>query len=153
MYYSAGVHDTKSLQNDFYSASGNMTNFLCSSLPLKDSVTYKKGQLDIKSDTPPFADLHGVIAQYQGDSNIVVLQAGKPVWASGHTLTQGCGFPTKCNMVFQGDGNLVTYYQGKPLFTTNTDGRGETLEVVNHAPWIQIKDGSGNVIWDTTMSK
>lgn len=152
MYYPAGVRDTKNLQQDFYSASGNMTNFLCSSLPLGDSVRYGKGQLDIKSDAPPFANLHGVVAQYQGDSNVVVLQAGKPVWASGHTLSQGCGNPTQCHMVFQGDGNLVTYYQGMSLWATNTDGRGETLEIVNHAPWIQILDRAGKVIWDTTKS-
>lgn len=87
VYWPNGVSGNKNLQSDFFAASGNMTNFLCSSLHLADSITYKKGELDVISDSGPFANLHGVISQYQGDSNIVVLQAGKPVWASGHTLS------------------------------------------------------------------
>ena len=152
MFYPASVQDATNLQQDFYAASGQMTNFLCSSSGLGSSARYSKGQLSIQSDTGPFANLNGVIAQYQGDSNVVVLQNGQPVWASGHTLEQGCGSPTQCFMAFQGDGNLVTYYQGSPVWATNTDGRGETLRVLNQAPWIQVLDGADNVIWDTTQS-
>lgn len=143
---------SKNLQSDFVASNGNMTNFLCSSLPLSDSKTFQKGQLDIVSDSGPFADLHGVIAQYQGDSNVVVLQAGKPVWASGHTLGQGCGKPSGCRLRFGADGNLGTYYNNALQWSSNTGGRGSTMVVINKAPWIQIKDGSGNVIWDTTKS-
>lgn len=151
-YWGPGVAGSKNLQSDFYSASGNMTNFLCTSTPLADSITYKGNELNVVSDSGPFADLHGVIAQYQGDSNVVVLQAGKPVWASGHTLSQGCGNPSKCRLIFQGDGNLVTYYDGQPQWSSGTGGRGSTVTIINKAPWIQIRDASGNVIWDTTKS-
>lgn len=56
-------------------------------------VSFQKDELDILSGPDPFVDLHGVIVQYQGDNNVVMLQAGKPGWASGHTLNQGCGSP------------------------------------------------------------
>lgn len=152
VYWDQGVSGSKNLQGDFYNASGNMTNFLCTSAPLGDSKTYRKNELNVVSDSGPFADLHGVIAQYQGDSNVVVLQGGNPVWASGHTLSQGCGNPSKCRLIFQGDGNLVTYYDSKVQWASNTDGRGDSVTIINKAPWIQIKDASGNVIWDTTQS-
>lgn len=152
VYFPAGVQGSKNLQQEFVASSANMTNFLCSSLPLGDSKTFQKGQLDIVSDSGPFADLHGVIAQYQGDNNLVVLQAGRPVWATGHTLDQGCGKPSGCRLRFGADGNLATYYNGNVQWSSNTGGRGSTMEVVNRAPWILIKDGSGNVIWDTAKS-
>ena len=109
------------------------------------------------SDSGPFADLHGVIMQYQGDNNVVVLDTTNPsgetpVWASGHTVSGGCGSPSLCDMVFQGDGNLVTYYNGAPQWSTGTAGVGNTMKCLNTAPWIQILDASGNVVWDTTKS-
>lgn len=154
VYFAAGVTGSKSLQPEFAASSGNMTNFLCSSLPLPTTKTFQRGQLDVVSDAGPFADLQGgVIAQYQGDSNVVVLQGGKPVWASGHTLAQGCGKPSGCRLRFGTDGNLGTYYNDAPQWSSNTGGgRGAAMVVLNKAPWIQIKDGSGNVIWDTTKS-
>lgn len=152
MYYPNGISGSKNLQGEFVASNGNMTNFLCTGLPLGDSKTFQKGQLDIVSDSGPFADLHGVIAQYQGDNNLVVLQAGKPVWASGHTLDQGCGKPSGCRLRFGADGNLASYYNNAQQWSSNTGGRGNTMVVINKAPWIQIKDGSGNVIWDTTQS-
>ncbi|KAJ4165223.1 hypothetical protein LMH87_006864 [Akanthomyces muscarius] len=152
VYFPAGVTGSKNLQPEFAASSGNMTNFLCSSLPLADAKTFQKSQLDVVSDSGPFADLHGVVAQYQGDSNVVVLQGGKPVWASGHTLSQGCGKPSGCRLRFGADGNLGTYYNNALQWSSNTGGRGSTMVVMNKAPWIQIKDGSGNVIWDTTKS-
>lgn len=91
-----------------------------------------------------------VIAQYQGDNNLVVLQAGSPVWASGHTLSGGCN--GGCQLKFGSDGNLGSYFNGAVQWSTNTSGRGQTMVVINQAPWIQIKDASGNVIWDTTQS-
>lgn len=152
VYFPAGVTGSKSLQSEFVASQGNVTNFLCSRLPLADSKTFQKGQLEIASDSGPFADLHGVTAQYQGDNNVVVLQGGKPVWASGHTLSQGCGKPSGCRLRFGADGNLGAYYNNGLQWSSNTGGRGSSMVVMNKAPWIQIKDGSGNVIWDTTKS-
>ncbi|KAK5994330.1 hypothetical protein PT974_04803 [Cladobotryum mycophilum] len=152
LYYPAGVTGQQNLQQGFAASSGNMTNFLCSSLPLPDSITFQKGQLNVVSDSGPFADLHGSYAQYQGDSNVVVLASGSPVWASGHTLSQGCGSPSQCRLQFDSNGNLATTYQGAVQWSSGTSGRGNTLVMINHAPWIQIKDASGNVIWDTTQS-
>ncbi|KAJ6785892.1 hypothetical protein PWT90_07918 [Aphanocladium album] len=152
VYFPAGVTGSKNLQSDFVASNGNMTNFLCTSLPLSDSKVFQKGQLDIVSDSGHFTDLHGVIAQYQGDNNVVVLQAGKPVWAIGHTLGPGCSKPSGCRMRFGADGNLGTCYNNALQWSSNTGGRGSTMVVLNKAPWIQIKDGSGNVIWDTTKS-
>jgi hypothetical protein len=126
--------------------------FLCTSLPLPDSVSFQKGELDIVSDTGPFAHIYGVIAQYQGDNNIVVLQAGKPVWASGHMLDQGCGSPSACRMRFDEKDNLGTYFNNQLQWSSNTSGRGSSMVVLNKAPWIQIKDASDGVIWDTTKS-
>lgn len=95
--------------------------------------------------------------QYQGDSNVVVLNTTNPsgetaVWASGHTVSSGCGSPSVCDLTFQGDGNLVTYYNGTPQWSTGTAGVGNTMKCLNAAPWIQILDASGNVVWDTTKS-
>lgn len=145
---------TQNLQSGFSAASANVTNFLCSSLPLPNSVTFADGSLNIASDTGPFANLHGVIAQYQGDNNLVVLDTltGNAVWASGHTISGGCGSPSLCKLSFQGDGNLVTYYNSKVQWSTNTAGTGASMKVLNAAPWIQIFDKTGNVIWDTTKS-
>ncbi|RFU81102.1 hypothetical protein TARUN_1111 [Trichoderma arundinaceum] len=152
IYYPAGVTGAQNLQSGFVATPGNATNFLCSSTPLPNSVSFNPGQLTIVSDSGPFADLHNVIAQYQGDNNLVVLQAGSPVWASGHTLDQGCGNPSGCQLKFGSDGNLGTYFNGALQWSTNTSGRGKSMVVLNQAPWIQIKDNSGNVIWDTTKS-
>jgi hypothetical protein len=151
------VTGTTNLQSGFVQASANVTNFLCSSTPLPSSVSYNKGALYIASDSPPFADLHGVIMQYQGDSNVVVLNTTNPsgetpVWASGHTVSSSCGSPSVCDLTFQGDGNLVTYYNGTPQWSTGTAGVGSTMKCLNAAPWIQILDASGNVVWDTTKS-
>lgn len=152
IYYPAGLTGTKNLQSGFVAAPGNTTNFLCSTIALPNSVTFNAGSLTISTDTGPFASLHNVIAQYQGDNNLVVLQSGTPVWASGHTLSQGCGSPSGCQLRFDSSGNLGTYFNGAVQWQTNTGGRGKTMVVLNSAPWIQIKDGSGNVIWDTTKS-
>lgn len=157
IYYPAGVTGTKNLQSDFVAASANVTNFLCSTTPLPSSVTFSKGSLDIVPDMGPFANLHGIIMQYQGDNNVVVLDTTNPngetaVWASGHTISGGCGSPSVCDMVFQGDGNLVTYYNGMPEWSTRTAGVGNTMKCLNTSPWIQILDASGNVVWDTTKS-
>ncbi|UKZ78827.1 hypothetical protein TrVFT333_006572 [Trichoderma virens FT-333] len=152
IYYPAGLTGNQNLQSGFVAAPGNTTNFLCSTIALPNSVTFNAGQLTISTDTGPFASLHNVIAQYQGDNNLVVLQAGKPVWASGHTLSQGCGSPSGCQLRFDSSGNLGTYFNNAVQWQTNTSGRGKTMVVLNQAPWIQIKDGSGNVIWDTTKS-
>jgi hypothetical protein len=151
------VTGTKSLQSDFQEASANVTDFLCSTTPLPSSVSYAKAALNIVSDSPPFADLHGVIMQYQGDNNVVVLDttgsSGETVvWASGHTVSGGCGSPSTCDLVFQGDGNLVTSYNGAAQWSTGTAGVGNTMKCLNTAPWIQILDASGNVVWDTTKS-
>jgi hypothetical protein len=56
-------------------------------------------------------------------------------------------------MTFQEDGNLVTYYGSTLEFSTGTAGSGATMVCLDTAPWIQILDTSGNVIWDTTKSK
>ncbi|KAL7957264.1 hypothetical protein V8C34DRAFT_286448 [Trichoderma compactum] len=152
IYYPAGLTGSQDLQSGFVAAPGNTTNFLCSTTALPNSVTFNPGQLTISTDTGPFASLHNVIAQYQGDNNLVVLQAGTPVWASGHTLDQGCGSPSGCQLRFDSSGNLGTYFNNAVQWQTNTGGRGATMVVLNSAPWIQIKDGSGNVIWDTTNS-
>jgi hypothetical protein len=94
--------------------------------------------------------------QYQGDSNVVVYDTTNPsgwkaVWVSGHTVSN-CGSPTTCYMNFQGDGNLVTYYSSTPEWSTGTAGKGATMVCLDKAPWIQILDAGGNVIWDTTKS-
>lgn len=155
VYYPQGVAGSQSLQQEFVPSTGNITNFLCTSTPLPGSVSYAKGTLDIVSDSGPFASLHGAIMQYQGDSNVVVLDTttGKPAWASGHTVSGGCGNPSTCHLVFQGDGNLVTYYNNAPQWSTGTAGRGATMLCKNTTPWIQILDVAGQVIWDTTQSK
>ncbi|KAL6859464.1 hypothetical protein J3F83DRAFT_749011 [Trichoderma novae-zelandiae] len=150
IYYPPGVTGQQNLQSGFVAAPGNVTNFLCSSPPLPSSASFNAGSLTIGPDTGPFADLHGVIAQYQGDNNVVVLQNGSPVWASGHTLSQGCN--GGCQLRFDSSGNLGTYFNGAVQWSTNTGGLGKTMVVINSAPWIQIKDGSGNVIWDTSKS-
>ncbi|KAL7920719.1 hypothetical protein ACQKWADRAFT_153533 [Trichoderma austrokoningii] len=152
IYYPAGISGSQNLQSGFVATPDNATNFLCSSLPLPNSVTFSPGQLSVVSDSGPFAKLHNVIAQYQGDNNLVVLQEGTPVWASGHTLPNGgnCGSPSGCILTFGSDGNFASFFNGVQQWSTNTSGSGKSLVVFNQAPWIQIKDGSGNVIWDTT---
>ena len=134
-----------------------MSNFLCTTSPLPASVSYEPNQLNIASNAPPFARLHGIVMQYQGDSNVVVYNTTNPagwtaVWASGHTVAS-CGNPTQCQMSFQGDGNLVTYYGSTAEWSTGTAGTGAKMVCTNEEPWIQILNDSGNVIWDTTMSQ
>lgn len=95
--------------------------------------------------------------QYQGDNNVVVLDTTNPngevaVWSSGHTVSAGCSSPSTCDMVFQSDGNLVTSYNGVAQWSTGTAGVGNTMMCLDVAPWIQILDASGNVVWDTTKS-
>lgn len=155
IYYPAGISGSQNLQSGFVATPGNATNFLCSTLPLPNSVTFSPGQLTVVSDSGPFATLHNVIAQYQGDNNLVVLQEGSPVWASGHTLPNGgnCGSPSGCRLIFGSDGNLGSYFNGAQQWSTNTSGSGKSMVVLNQSPWIQIKDGSGNVIWDTTKNQ
>jgi hypothetical protein len=154
IYYPPGVTGSQTLQSGFAAASANVTNFLCSTTPLPNSVSYTTGALDIVSDSSPFASLHGITMQYQGDNNVVVLNTtgNTPVWASGHTVSSGCGSPSLCDMIFQGDGNLVTYYNNTPQWNTGTQGVGSTMVCLNTAPWIQISDAAGKVVWDTTKS-
>ncbi|RFU35451.1 hypothetical protein B7463_g849, partial [Scytalidium lignicola] len=156
VYYPAGVIGAQTLQSGFVAAPSNVTNFLCTSEPLPNSVSFTPNSLNIVSDSPPFANLHGVIIQYQGDSNIVAYDTTNPngfspVWASGHTVSS-CGSPSLCRLSFQGDGNFVSYFNNTPLFTSGTSGRGAQMTCLNTAPYIQIFDASGAVIWDTTDS-
>ncbi len=74
------------------------------------------------------------------------------MWASGHTVAGGCGSPSMCHLNFQGDGNLVAYFGDEVVWTTDTAGKGNEMRCVDEAPWIQILDPAGSVIWDTTMS-
>jgi hypothetical protein len=60
--------------------------------------------------------------------------------------------PSLWHINFQGDGNLVTYYNNVPQWSTGTAGTGATMLFLGTAPWIQILDVNGNVIWDTTKS-
>ncbi|MCJ1251674.1 hypothetical protein MMC30_008909 [Trapelia coarctata] len=156
VYYPAGLTGFKNLQSNFVPATANITNFLCTTPPLPSSITYMLNSLAIASDAPPFAKLHGVIMQYQGDSNVVVYNTTnpsgwQPVWASGHTVAS-CGSPSLCSLNFQGDGNLVTYYNHTPLWSSGTAGTGQKMVCLDAAPWIEILDAAGNVIWDTTHS-
>jgi len=155
IYYPAGVTGTTSLQSDFIAATSNVTNFLCTTTPLPSSVIYTPG-FSITSDASRFATLHGIIMQYQGDSNIVVENTTNPsgweaVWASSHTVSN-CGSPSLCTMNFTTDGNLATYYDGTMEFSTGTTGTGATMVCLDEAPWIRILDAGGNVVWDTTDS-
>ncbi len=156
VWYPAGVSGTTNLQSGFVAGASNLTNFLCTSTPLPTRQTYGLNQLAIASDAPPFATLPNIIMQYQGDSNVVVYSTSTgnyvPEWASGHTVSGGCGSPTTCHLDFQGDGNLVAYHGSEAMWATNTDGRGNEMRCFDEAPWIQILDAAGNVIWDTTMS-
>jgi hypothetical protein len=157
IYWPPGVTGPQTLQSDFIAATANVTNFLCSTTPLPSSVSFPLNGLQVVSDTPPFASLKGVIMQYQGDNNVVVLTTTgpnglEPVWASGHTLANGCGNPSLCEMFFQGDGNLVTYFNNTPQWDTGTQGVGNSMLCLDQAPWIKILDVSGNAVWDTTMS-
>lgn len=156
VYYAPGVVGTQSLQSGFVQAPSNVSNFLCTSEPLPSTVSFTPNSLNIVSDSPPFCNLHGIIIQYQGDSNIVAYNttnpAGRtPVWASGDTVSS-CGSPSLCRMSFQGDGNLVTYFNNTPLFSTGTAGRGAKMSCFNTAPYIQIYDSTGAVLWNTNDS-
>lgn len=158
VYYPAGISGTKNLQSDFVAAASNVNDFLCTSPPLPSSLTFSPNGLVSPADSGPFARLHGgIIMQYQGDGNTVVLDysganGGVVKWASGHTIPNGgsCSSPNTCDLVFQGDGNLVSYYNGSPLWASGTNPQGQSMVCLNHAPWIQILNTSGSVIWTTT---
>jgi hypothetical protein len=45
------------------------------------------------------------------------------------------------------DGNLVTYQNGNPIWSSNTLGTGYKVVFMNQAPWIEILDVLGNVVW------
>ncbi|KAL1983266.1 hypothetical protein VTN96DRAFT_288 [Rasamsonia emersonii] len=157
VYYPPGLTGTTDLQSGFVQATQNATNFICTTGLLPSEQTYEANGLNIVSDSAPFATLHGdIVMQYQGDSNVVVYNTSTgdyvPVWASGHTVSQGCGSPSLCHLSFQGDGNLVTYYNNTPLWSTGTAGVGKTMNCLNAAPWIEILDASGKVVWTTADS-
>lgn len=65
---------------------------------------------------------------------------------------QGVGGASLCSMNFQGDGNLVTYFNSTPLWSSGTSGVGSEMVCIDEEPWIQILDGSGKVVWDTSDS-
>lgn len=158
VYYTAGISGTKNLQSDFVAAASNVNDFLCTSPPLPSSLTFSPNGLISPADSGPFAKLHGgIIMQYQGDGNTVVLDYSGPnggvvKWASGHAIPNGgsCSSPNTCDLVFQGDGNLVSYYNGSPLWASGTNPQGQSMVCLNHAPWIQILNANGSVIWTTT---
>ncbi|KAL1965493.1 hypothetical protein VTN77DRAFT_5749 [Rasamsonia byssochlamydoides] len=158
VYYPAGLTGTANLQSGFIQATQNATNFICTTGILPSEQTYQENELNIVSDSAPFATLHGdIVMQYQGDNNVVVYNTSTgsyvPMWASGHTVSQGCGSPSLCRLIFQGDGNLVTYYNNTPQWSSGTAGVGKTMNCLNEAPWIEILDASGNVVWTTADSK
>jgi hypothetical protein len=157
VYYRPGLTGSSDLQSGFTQATQNATNFICTTGILPSEIIYQPNALNIVSDSPPFATLHGdIVMQYQGDSNVVVYNTSTgdfvPVWASGHTISQGCGSPSLCRLSFQGDGNLVTYYNNTPLWSSGTAEVGQTTNCLNAAPWIEIVDAGGKVVWTTADS-
>ncbi|KAF2095224.1 hypothetical protein NA57DRAFT_68186 [Rhizodiscina lignyota] len=155
VYYPAGVSGTANLQSGFVAASSNITNFLCTSTPKPSSVSFAAGDLSVTPEKgSQFAVLsEGVIMQYQGDSNIVVLKSNAVQWASDHTVSScGSGAQDQCKLTFSSDGTLASFFGSTEEFSTGTSGSGYTMVCINTAPWIQIKDSSGSVVWDTTKA-
>jgi len=130
------------------------------STPTPSSITYALNKLSTK-DNLHFANLPGIVMQFQSDGNVVVLNTivdpnnWVVEWANGETIPgggtceEGVDQASLCTMNFGGDGNLYTSFNGTTLWSSNTSGLGNEMVCIDEAPWIQIKNAKGSVIWDT----
>ncbi len=81
---------------------------------------------------------------FQTDSNLVVYQGSKAIWASNTP-----GMPSD-NLAFQTDGNLVIYYRSFPIWASGISGNG-----YNNAYLVMQDDGilaaynNGSLYWST----
>ena len=84
----------------------------------------------------------------QSDGNFVLYaNGGSAPWAtntSGMTSTCGGG---NCVAQFQTDGNLVLYASSTPYWASNTSGVGKSMRFSTTAPYVQILDAAGNVVF------
>ncbi|OZJ03560.1 hypothetical protein BZG36_03103 [Bifiguratus adelaidae] len=154
-YWKAGLKSPYSLQSGFVQAIQEPYYFICPTGPLPSTQTFGPNGLSMAPGT--VAQLHdNILITYQTDNNLVVYNTSSaswiPEWASGHTLPNGASCGRTCDLVFQGDGNLVTYANGKAMWETYTNGKGKKLVFRNRAPWIEVLDASGTVIWSTASA-
>ncbi|MGW5560917.1 LamG-like jellyroll fold domain-containing protein [Micromonospora sp. NPDC003944] len=78
----------------------------------------------------------------QDDSNLVLTQAGFPLWDTGTRGTPGA------HLILQTDGNLVVYSRdGTPVWHTNTRGTNASRLVLQDNGDLVLLDPGGTVIW------
>jgi hypothetical protein len=83
----------------------------------------------------------------QNDGNLVIYVNSSPVWSSA---TAGSSCASGCGAYFQGDGNLVVYASGPAVWASNTSGeRASSLLFQNSAPYLQIMNSKGKVLWSS----
>ncbi|KAI5455616.1 hypothetical protein BGZ63DRAFT_368653 [Mariannaea sp. PMI_226] len=149
VYYPPGLTGPSSLQSGFVQDTGNSVHYICTTPPLPASISYARGELSMAAGAgDQVAMLHNVFIAYQSDSNLVVYgnrdAASSTVeWASGHGVA-GC---PNCKLTFGTDGNLATYQGSTMLWSSGTSGTGQTLKCMNQAPWLQINNAAGKVVW------
>jgi hypothetical protein len=148
-YWPSGLTSPFSLQSDFVKATVEPYYFICPTSPLPSSMTYGLNQFHSGPGT--LVELHNIKFAFQTNGNLVVYNTttspSTVEWISGYYVPTGETCGSLCSFNFQGDGNLVEYYNGAVLWTAKTQNVGHSLVFLNKAPWIEVKDASGAVVW------
>jgi len=107
----------------------------------------------IRPSNLPFLRLaHAVSVHLQTDGNFTVYRGDTRktncMWHSGTWRSYHKG--EDCELRFQGDGNLAIYVENAAVWSTGTQGRGQTLLFSNENPFMTILDRNRVPIWNTT---
>ena len=114
-------------------------------------VRYFPGTLNLTTDQS--VTLANSTLSFHGDGDLLMFDQNiNPVWDANASLGAGACSGQTCTATFQTDGNFVFYKNGTPYLATSTTARGASLLLSDSAPYLQIFDVSGNVLWSSDQA-
>lgn len=155
--YLPSVSGPQTFQSQFTDVPLNATIWMCLQHPippLPSTQSFAAGALTIAAAQTTVVDLANFHVQLQGgDGNLVGYSidpasgAWTPAWASSFQTAACDANQALCEISFGANGDFVESTSAGAFWHTGTAGSGETIVFSNAAPWLEILDGAGSVVW------
>lgn len=114
-------------------------------------IRYLPGTFNLTTDQS--VALANATLSFHGDGNLLMFDPNiNPVWDAKASLGTGACSGGVCTATFQADGNFVLYKNGTPYLATSTNPRGASLLLSDTAPYVQILDAAGAVLWSSDQA-